>query len=167
MLNLQHMCLNVEKTVKNAKRYTIISHQHHTGFNFDIQKSNIVIWEIKRRLNTDIIALDTGNLDHTMLVVAGWNTTAENNPISSKLLDVHLSPYNNQHSFNDNKTHGKEVFPMYQICTGFPRGGKNVCQVGLKKNWVMSGISSRQVSSLPHKNKEDPNFSWAQPINWQ
>lgn len=120
--------LDVDERVENARRYAVLSRHRHPDFDVATYKNDIAIWKIKANINTVPMVLDTGSVDHPMLVVAGWGATAENDPISSKLLEVHLPPYDMQHCVDDYKSHGDEVFPTYQLCAGFPEGGKDACQ---------------------------------------
>ncbi|KAJ9048452.1 Transmembrane protease serine 6 [Entomophthora muscae] len=120
---------DLDEKAENAKRFPIQSRHRHSDFDIATYQNDIAIWKIKGTIpNTPTMPLDTGRTKHEMLVVVGWGATAENDPISSKLLEVHLPPYDMNSCVNDYKAKGDDIFPAYQLCAGFPEGGKDACQ---------------------------------------
>ncbi|KAI0238000.1 hypothetical protein L0F63_007010, partial [Massospora cicadina] len=121
--------LELDEGVENAIRFKVRTRVRHPDFNASNYKNDIAVWKVEGTGATNpTLILDDGTRPLPMLVVAGWGTTGENRPISSKLLEVHLPQYDINTCVKDYRKSGDSIFPDHQLCAGFPEGGKDACQ---------------------------------------
>lgn len=77
-----------------------------------------------------------------LLTVAGWGATSEGGSTSSRLLEVDLPAISDA----DCQAHyGSQVAPAYELCAGYPEGGKDSCQGDSGGPLMATGADGKRV----------------------